>query len=62
MDLRGDDLINEINSCSRETIINWLQWNDRNGNYTDEQSMKEFGNILSLEEVIEIMTRQILNP
>lgn len=62
MELQGDELMNEINSCSRETIINWLQWNDRNGIYTDEQSMKEFGNILSREEGIEIMTRQILNP
>lgn len=62
MDLRGDELMNEINNCSRETIINWLQWNDRNGIYTDEQSLKEFGKILSREEGIEIMTHQILNP
>lgn len=62
MELQGDELINEINSCSRETIIKWLQWNDRNGIYTDEQSLKEFGNILSREEGIEIMTRHILNP
>ena len=62
MDLSGDELINKINKCSRETIINWLQWNDRNGIYTDEQSLKEFGKILSREEGIEIMTLQILNP
>ena len=62
MDLRGDELMNQINHCSRETIITWLQWNDRNGIYTDEQSLKEFGKILSREEGIEIMTHQILNP
>lgn len=61
MVLRGNELMNELNSYSRETIIKWLQWNDRNGVYTDEQSLKEFGNILSREEGIEIMYRQILN-
>ena len=61
MKLRGDELVNEMNRCSRETIISWLQWNDQNGVYTDKQSLKEFGNILSREEGIEIMTRQILN-
>ena len=60
INMRGEELAKEIDSCSRQTIINWLQWNDRNGIYTDEQSLKEFGNILSREEGIEIMYRQIL--
>lgn len=61
MKLRGDELFNEINSWSRLDLIDWLSWNDRNGVYKDEDSLAEFGNILSKEEAIEIITRQILN-
>ena len=61
MELRGDVLFNELNSWSRLDLIEWLSWNDRNGVYKDEQSLAEFDNILSKEEAIEIMTRQITN-
>jgi hypothetical protein len=40
-------------------LIEWLSWNDRNGVYRDEDSLAEFGNILSKEEAIEIVTNQI---
>jgi hypothetical protein len=59
MDLKGDVLFNELNSWSRLDLIEWLCWNDRNGVYKDEDSLAEFGNVLSKEEAIEIMTRQI---
>lgn len=59
MDLKGDILLNELNSWSRIDLIEWLSWNDRNGVYKDEDSLAEFGNVLSKEEAIEIMTRQI---
>ena len=59
MELRGDVLFNELNSWSRLDLIEWLSWNDRNGVYKDEQSLAEFDNILSKEEAIEIMSRQI---
>jgi hypothetical protein len=59
MDLKGDLLFNELNSWSRLDLIEWLCWNDQNGIYKDEESLSEFNNILSKEEAIEIMTRQI---
>jgi hypothetical protein len=61
MELRGEELFNELNSWSRLDLIDWLSWNDRNGVYKDKESLAEFGNILSREEAIEIMTRQIIN-
>lgn len=59
MDLSGDTLQLELNSWSREDLIEWLSWNDRNGVYKDEDSLREFDNILGKEEAIEIITRQI---
>lgn len=51
-----DDFFNDI---SREEVISWLCWNDRNGIYEDRQSLMEFGNIMTKEEGIEIMRKQI---
>ena len=59
MELRGEAHQKEIAMLKRHHIIDWLQWNDPNGIYTDEASMQEFGNVMSIEEGIEIMTRQI---
>ncbi|MES2454936.1 MAG: hypothetical protein V4594_05335 [Bacteroidota bacterium] len=59
MDLRGEELQAEIAKMRRHEIIEWLQWNDRNGIYTDTQSLRENGSVLTLEQGIEIMTRQI---
>jgi hypothetical protein len=59
MELRGDVLEAEINSWSRLNLVDWLCWNDRNGVYRDEDSLREFGNIVSKEEAIEIILRQI---
>jgi hypothetical protein len=59
MELKGEVLLNELNTWSRLDLIEWLSWNDKNGVYKDEQSLAEFDNILSKEEAIEIMTRQI---
>lgn len=58
-DLSEEKLILLINALSRQDIIEWLSWNDRNGIYNDEQSLKELGNIMSREEGIEIMLRHI---
>jgi hypothetical protein len=44
---------------SREGLIKWLSWNDRNGVYNDEESLQEFGNKVSKEEAIRIITKQI---
>lgn len=59
MELRGDKLENELNSWSRLELIAWLCWNDPNGVYNDDQSLLEFNNVVSKEEAIEIITRQI---
>ena len=59
MELSGDALETELNSWSRLDLIEWLCWNDRNGVYRDDQSLKEFDNILGKEEAIKIITRQI---
>jgi hypothetical protein len=59
MELRGDILEKNLNSWTRLDLIEWLCWNDRNGIYKDEQSLQEFGNTVSKEEAIEIITRQI---
>lgn len=48
-----------MNALSRKDIIEWLSWNDHNGIYDDERSLKELGNIMSREQGIEIMIRQI---
>jgi hypothetical protein len=59
MELKGKALETELNSWSRLDLIEWLCWNDRNGVYRDEESLQEFGNTVSKEEAIEIITRQI---
>lgn len=59
MELRDDVLEIELNSWSRLDLIEWLCWNDRNGVYKDNESLQEFGNTVSKEEAIEIITRQI---
>ena len=60
MELKGNDLDNELTSWSRQNVIDWLCWNDSNGVYKDEDSLQEFDIILSKDKAIEIMTRQIL--
>jgi hypothetical protein len=47
-----------ITKLSRTDIIEWLMWNDHNGVYSDESSIREFGQVMSIEEGIEIMLRQ----
>jgi hypothetical protein len=59
MELSGDTLQSELNCWSREDLIEWLSWNDRNGVYKDEDSLREFDNILSKGDAIEIITKQI---
>lgn len=60
LDLPENELKERVHQLSRNEIINWLSWNDRNGIYHDKDSLAEFGNIMTLEEGREIMIRQIL--
>jgi hypothetical protein len=52
-------LIALVNGMSRNDIIEWLSWNDPNGIYNDEQSLKELGNVMTKEEGVEILLRQV---
>jgi len=54
-----EKLILLVNGMSREDIIEWLSWNDPNGIYEDDRSIKELGNIMSRSEGIEILLRQV---
>lgn len=59
MELSGDKLQSTLLSWSREDLIEWLTWNDRNGVYRDDDSLREFDNILSQTEAIKIIIKQI---
>lgn len=61
MDLPENELRTFLSHCSRLEIIDWLMWNDRNGVYSDESSLREFGQILEKEEGIEIIVKMVLN-
>ena len=61
MDLPENELLNVVRSMSREELIAWLSWNDRNGVYRDEDSLAEFGNVMTKAEGEEIMFRQIMS-
>jgi hypothetical protein len=58
--LNEEALRNELKSWDREDLISWLKWNDPNGIYRDEESMDEIGSILTHEEGVEIIVRQII--
>jgi hypothetical protein len=49
----------DLKTMSREELIAWLQWNDRNGVYSDEDSELEGRDPISREEALEIALRQI---
>ena len=59
MELSGDKLQLELNLWSRENLIKWLSWNDKNGIYKDEESLMEIGKKICKEEAMEIITEQI---
>lgn len=40
----------EIKEMTREQLIEVLEWNDPNGTYNDEDSILEFGEIMTREE------------
>ena len=40
----------EVKEMTREQLIKVLEWNDPNGTYNDEDSILEFGEIMTREE------------
>jgi hypothetical protein len=49
----------EISEWSREEIISWLQWNDRHGEYSDEEAELYGWDPLSKEEALKIVEHQL---
>ena len=60
MDASDDVLNNFFEEATREELIAWLSWNDRNGVYKDEQHLNEFGCLMTKEDGVENMKNQIL--
>lgn len=60
--LKENELRKELVKWSREDLILWLKWNDPNGIYDDKESLEELGNIMSYEEGIEIVVKQVIQP
>lgn len=58
VEISEEELLQLTDILSRTDLIEWLMWNDRNGVYSDEASMREFGQVMSKEEGVEIMMRQ----
>lgn len=57
--LNEEEIRNELKNWCRQDLINWLKWNDQNGIYGDEESIKELGNIMSFDEGVEIIVNQV---
>ncbi|HMF73719.1 MAG TPA: hypothetical protein VK616_19695 [Flavitalea sp.] len=59
VEISDTELADVIGSLSRNDIIEWLMWNDRNGVYSDVDSLREFGAVMTKEEGLEILLRQL---
>jgi len=56
-----DEVLNKFfTDATREELIGWLSWNDRNGVYNDKDHQNEFDCIMTREDGIENMKNQIL--
>jgi hypothetical protein len=58
--MNEEQLKTELNKWCRQDLILWLQWNDPNGIYDDESSLTEMGTVMTCDEGVEIMMKQIL--
>lgn len=58
--MNEEQLRTELKNWCRQDLINWLKWNDSNGIYDDNQSMAEIGCVMSYEEGVEIIIKQII--
>lgn len=57
MDLNPKDLQAEVSQWSRDTVIGWLNWNDSNGIWTDEDSIAEGMQPMTVEEARNYMIK-----
>lgn len=51
--------LSDIAEWSRDEIIEWLQWNDRHGEYSDEEAELYGWEPLSKEEALKIVEHQL---
>jgi hypothetical protein len=59
IEISNTELAGVIGKLSRYDIIEWLMWNDRNGVYSDPDSLREFGAVMTKEESVQILLRQV---
>lgn len=59
MERTDDDPTATLKSWTTMELIEWLCWNDSNGIYNDEDSLRELGEILNKEKAIGIIIGQI---
>lgn len=59
IEISDTELADVIGHLNRHDIIEWLMWNDRNGVYSDVDSLREFGVVMTKEEGLEILSRQV---
>lgn len=58
--MNEEQLRNELKNWCRQDLISWLKWNDPNGIYDDSQSIQELGNIMTYQEGIETIVKQVI--
>jgi len=51
--------IEDAKQMTRLELIAWLIWNDHNGVYDDHQSLREYGEVMTYENALEHVLRQI---
>ena len=52
------DNLDELESFDYSDCVRWLQFNDRNGCYTKQEQIDEFGDYASLAEMKELILVQ----
>jgi len=52
------ETIEELDSFSYEDCVNWLEFNDRNGCYSTQDQLDEFGDILPIWVMKQMILRQ----
>lgn len=56
--MKNSTLEKYLSKCTRQELIRWLNQNDSNGSYSDEQSIAEGLPLLTYEQALEIALRQ----
>ncbi len=49
-----------LENWSRESLLDWLSWNDRNGIFTDKQSEAEGMEPMTKSEALEVINRIVI--